>query len=159
MTGCRDSSTGGTIILVGLLLATHLQGIWGSDVSDDNSVSLWIEGLRAGDEEDIRRLWERYFGRLVRLARARLPSNARRALDEEDIALSAFQSFCDHAGRGSFPKLDDRDDLWCILSTIAVRKVIAALRARFAPEARRRTRLSRACRSSMTRPYGASRPH
>jgi DNA-directed RNA polymerase specialized sigma24 family protein len=97
-------------------------------MSANGSVSLWIEGLRARDEGDIRRLWERYFEQLVRLARARLPVHARRALDEEDVALSAFQSFCDRAGKGLFAKLEDRDDLWRLLSTITARKVIAAIR-------------------------------
>ena len=34
------------------------------------------------------------------------------AFDEEDVAISAFQSFCERAARGQFPKLNDRNDLW-----------------------------------------------
>ena len=55
--------------------------------------------------------------------------HARRALDEgERRAQAAFHSFCDRAGRGMFAELEDRDDLWCLLSTITARKVIAAIR-------------------------------
>lgn len=97
-------------------------------MSDDGSVSRWLEGVRAGDQGDIRRLWDRYFESLVRLARAKLPAHARQALDEEDVALSAFQSFCDRASRGLFRQLEDRDDLWSLLSTITARKVIAVIR-------------------------------
>ena len=94
----------------------------------EDSVTIWIDGVKAGDGADIQKLWDRYFERLVRLAGARLPHHCRRSFDEEDVALSAFQSFCDRACRGMFLQLNDRDDLWCLLSTITARKVIHAVR-------------------------------
>jgi RNA polymerase sigma factor (sigma-70 family) len=97
-------------------------------VANQNSVTIWIDGIKAGDGSDIERLWDRYFERLVRLAAARLPAHSRRSFDEEDVALSAFQSFCDRAGRGEFPQLSDRDDLWRLLATITVRKAIDTIR-------------------------------
>jgi hypothetical protein len=48
--------------------------------------------------------------------------------DEEDVALSAFDSVIEGVGQGRFPRLDDRDDLWRILVAIARRKVIDELR-------------------------------
>ena len=87
----------------------------------DGSVTVWIDRLRVGDDVAARRLWERYFHALVRLARADLRAKPRGAVDEEDIALSAFQSFCDRAGRGQFPQLSDRDDLWKLLIEAADR--------------------------------------
>jgi hypothetical protein len=56
---------------------------------DDGSVTKWIGDLKAGGDSAAQHLWERYFERLVQLARARLRS-ARRAgaiEDEEDAAL------------------------------------------------------------------------
>src|SRR5579883_2087524 len=97
-------------------------------MSNDDPVTLWLDGIKAGDNLDIDRLWNRYFQRLVRLAGARLPAHCRRAFDEEDVALSAFQSFCDRAGRGQFPRLNDRDDLWRVLATITVRKALDTMR-------------------------------
>jgi DNA-directed RNA polymerase specialized sigma24 family protein len=94
----------------------------------DNSVSRWLEGLREGNDADIERLWDRYFERLVRLAGKRLPGHARRVTDEEDVALSAFHSFCDRVGRGQFPQLAGRDDLWRVLVTITIRKVASTVR-------------------------------
>src|SRR5262245_12699286 len=44
--------------------------------------------------------------------------------DEEDVALSAFDSFCRNAEEGRFPDLRDRDNLWKLLVTITVRKAI-----------------------------------
>lgn len=97
-------------------------------MSHEDSVTVWIAGVKEGDGADIARLWERYFDRLVRLAASRLPTNARRSFDEEDVALSAFHSFCDRAGRGQFPQLDDRDNLWRLLATITVRKAVDTVR-------------------------------
>jgi DNA-directed RNA polymerase specialized sigma24 family protein len=94
----------------------------------ENSVSRWLDGLREGNNADVERLWDRYFQRLVNLASTKLPGHARRVTDEEDVALSAFHSFCDRVGRGQFPQLADRDDLWRILVTITVRKVALSLR-------------------------------
>ncbi len=97
-------------------------------VVHENSVTIWLDGIKAGDGPDIQRLWNRYFERLVRLAGKKLPAHCRRAFDEEDVALSAFQSFCDRAGRGLFPQLNDRDDLWRLLATITVRKALGTMR-------------------------------
>jgi DNA-directed RNA polymerase specialized sigma24 family protein len=86
------------------------------------SVTQWIDALRDGDRDAAQRLWERYFGRLVGLARRRLRSAHRRAADEEDVALSAFESFCRGAEDGRFPRLADRDELWRLLVVITARK-------------------------------------
>src|SRR5437879_4801074 len=76
------------------------------------SVTRVLGRVRAGDPtasaDATARLWARYFDALVRLARARLPQVARRAADEEDIALSAFDSFCRGEAAGRFSVLEDR---------------------------------------------------
>jgi DNA-directed RNA polymerase specialized sigma24 family protein len=97
-------------------------------MSHDNSVTHWLDGARAGDDADIQRLWDRYFQRLVQLASSRMPRHARRMVDEEDIAISAFRSFCDRVGKGQFPDLADRDQLWRVLFAITVRKVVGSVR-------------------------------
>ena len=38
----------------------------------EGSVTQWVGELKAGDPEAVRRLWERYFADLVRLARSKL---------------------------------------------------------------------------------------
>ncbi len=97
-------------------------------MSQGNSVTKWLDGVKAGDNADIERLWDRYFSRLVRLAGSKLPGHRLRSLDEEDVAISAFHSFCDRAGRGQFPQLDDRDDLWRLLAMLTVRKAGTTIR-------------------------------
>jgi DNA-directed RNA polymerase specialized sigma24 family protein len=93
------------------------------------SVTRWVGGLKAGDPEATRRLWGRYFADLVRLARARLRDAPRAAADEEDAALSAFDSLCRGAEQGRFPRLDDRADLWRVLVTITARKAADLVRS------------------------------
>src|SRR6185437_2028102 len=85
-----------------------------TDESGQHSVTRWLRSLEAGDGGGgaAEELWRRYFGDLVRLARARLRGAPRAVADEEDAALSAFDSFCQGATRGRFPRLTDRDDLW-----------------------------------------------
>jgi len=91
---------------------------------DDPSVSAWVQQLRDGDKDfPVQRLWEHYFQQLVTLARSMLGKSQRRVADEEDVALSAFDCFCQGALRGSFPQLEDRDSLWRLLVTITARKV------------------------------------
>ena len=91
---------------------------------EKGSVTRWLGDLKAGDTDAAQKLWERYFGALVRLAHARLRTAARGAEDEEDAALSAFDSFCTAAAQGRFPRLDDREDLWRILVTLTQRKAL-----------------------------------
>ena len=87
-----------------------------------DDVTHWLGRLRAGDPDAAGPLFETYFARLVGLARARLRAAPRRAADEEDVALSAFDSFCRGAEAGRFPRLDDRDDLWQVLLVLCSRK-------------------------------------
>jgi DNA-directed RNA polymerase specialized sigma24 family protein len=94
----------------------------------DDPVTAWLGQLRAGDPAAARPLWDRYFHRLVGLARQRLRDAPRRAADEEDVALSAFDSFCRHAEAGRFPDLADRDSLWRLLATFTLRKAAHHLR-------------------------------
>jgi DNA-directed RNA polymerase specialized sigma24 family protein len=94
-------------------------------VEDDGSVTRWIGSLKAGDMAAAGALWERYFDRLARLARKRLANRAGGVEDEEDAALSAFDSFCAGLARGRFAELSDRDDLWRLLVVITARKASA----------------------------------
>jgi DNA-directed RNA polymerase specialized sigma24 family protein len=86
------------------------------------SVTFWLEQLQAGEREAYQRLWEGYFARLVALARRRLRGAPRQAADEEDVALSAFDSFFRNAEQGRFPRLADRHDLWQVLVLLTARK-------------------------------------
>jgi RNA polymerase sigma factor (sigma-70 family) len=96
-------------------------------MSAPGSVTNWLIQLKTGDPAVARELWERYFPRMVALARKRLRGARRREADEEDVAISAFYSFCRGADQGRFLELADRDDLWQLLVVITVRKALDLL--------------------------------
>jgi DNA-directed RNA polymerase specialized sigma24 family protein len=91
-------------------------------MSSFGSVTVWLEAMKAGDAQAAQRLWEGYFQKLVGLARQKLTGRPRAVADEEDVALSAFDSFCRGAAGQRFPQLCDRHDLWQILVLLTVRK-------------------------------------
>jgi RNA polymerase sigma factor (sigma-70 family) len=92
------------------------------------SVTNWLAELRDGDPEAAQAVWIRYYERLLSYARRKLGNMPRRVADEEDVVLSAFNSFCQGAAAGRFPQLADRDDLWKVLITITARKAVAHIR-------------------------------
>jgi DNA-directed RNA polymerase specialized sigma24 family protein len=93
-------------------------------MSPAEPVTLLIQRLKAGDKDAIEQLWKRYFERLVRLARRRLGGNRSPVADEEDVALSAFDSVCRRSREGRFRRLVTRNDLWQILAIVTRRKAI-----------------------------------
>ncbi len=90
------------------------------------SVSRLIGGMRGGDGEAVRRLWDRYFRPMVRLARARLAAGGGRCADAEDVALDAFFDLCRQAALADadarFPQLRDRSHLWKLLACFTARQ-------------------------------------
>jgi DNA-directed RNA polymerase specialized sigma24 family protein len=88
------------------------------------SVSHWLGAIKYGEAAAAQKLWEAYYRRLVGLARQRLGGTPRGAADEEDVALSALNSFFEGVAHGRFPQLNDRDDLWQLLVHITARKAI-----------------------------------
>lgn len=93
-----------------------------------------LERYRVGDELAAEELFARYFERLTVLARARLSARLARRADPEDIALSAYRSFFVGAREGRYA-LGRGGDLWRLLSSIAVHKLLK--RARHERAARR----------------------
>jgi len=89
---------------------------------DDSAVTAWVVRLKQGDTAAAEELWRRYYDRLVRLARRKLAGGRRRVADEEDVVLSAFDSFFRGAAQQRFPRLEDRHDLWQLLLLITARK-------------------------------------
>jgi DNA-directed RNA polymerase specialized sigma24 family protein len=88
----------------------------------EGSVSYWIDQLKDGNQEAARLVFERYFARLEGLARRKLKGLPGGEVDEQDLALSAFASFCHAAAGGRFPCLADRNRLWALLVGITHRK-------------------------------------
>ena len=84
-------------------------------MSDEDEITSWLDRLAEGEQSAAQHVWEQYCQRLFLLARRKLGIMPRRAADEEDVVLSAFNSFCQAAAVGRFPQLHDRHDLWRVL--------------------------------------------
>lgn len=91
---------------------------------DTHVVQRMIEGFRAGESGAAAELWERYFARLVALARKRLRYARQLQGYEEDAALSAFKSFYRRARQGNFADLASHEDLWRQLAALTHQKVV-----------------------------------
>jgi DNA-directed RNA polymerase specialized sigma24 family protein len=97
-----------------------------------SSVTTWVGLLAQGDQQAAQRLWERYFARLVELARGQLVGARKQVADEEDVALSAFHTFCQAVNRERIPQLGSRDDLWRTLVLITAGKAVDQRRRQLA---------------------------
>ena len=97
-------------------------------MSAPHPITEWINQLKAGDAVAAQKLWEQYFQRMVQLARRKLGQQPRASADEEDVALSAFKSFCLGAREGRFTQLLDSDNLWPLLMAITVYKSVDLIR-------------------------------
>ena len=97
------------------------------------SVTYWIANLREGEQSAAQQeLWDRYFRRIVSLARAKLGNLPRGPADEEDVAISAMHSLFDGVAQDRFPRLQDRNNLWSLLAKITARKAINEREKQFA---------------------------
>jgi RNA polymerase sigma factor (sigma-70 family) len=91
-------------------------------------LSAWYQSLKDGGSRATHQLWEMYFERMVRLARRKLVGAQRLDGDEEDVALSAFKSFCLGFQRGKFVQQGDPENLWPLLVTLTLNKAIDHVR-------------------------------
>jgi DNA-directed RNA polymerase specialized sigma24 family protein len=98
------------------------------DDSPQGTVTRLIQNLKDGESQAAQRLWELYFRRMVGMAREKLQGMPKRMADEEDVALSAFHSFCQGAEGGRFTQLFDRENLWPLLVSITAHKAVDLIR-------------------------------
>ena len=113
-------------------------------MSSDGSITRWISQLRSGDVELAQQeLWNRYFQRLVGIARVRLRDTPKRMGDEEDAVVEAMNSFFKRMSEDRFPDLRDRTALWPLLVTITIRKASNLIRTEHAKKRSPMLELSR----------------
>lgn len=89
--------------------------------ADGGSVTQFFCQLRAGSPAAAEALWERFFPRLVALARKTLAGWPQRVADADDAVQSAFASFCLRVQAGEFD-VGNRSDLWNLLGVITANK-------------------------------------
>jgi RNA polymerase sigma-70 factor (ECF subfamily) len=87
----------------------------------EQSFALMIGRLRAGDDAAAGEIVSRFSRRLAGLARSRMGGQMRQKMDAEDVLQSVFKSFFVRHADGQFEPTG-WDNLWTLLSVIAVRK-------------------------------------
>jgi DNA-directed RNA polymerase specialized sigma24 family protein len=97
-------------------------------MSSLSPVMIWVSQLKDGNPAAAQQLWDTYFLRMVKVARCKLHGAPGRMADEEDVALSAFKSFCRGALDGRFPQLQEHEDPWPLLLALTTHKAIDLLR-------------------------------
>ncbi|MCA9185595.1 MAG: ECF-type sigma factor [Pirellulaceae bacterium] len=92
-------------------------------LESENSVTAWLENLRADDQDAAAKLWERYFHPLLSRADRRFGARSRlRAAGPEDAVADAIHSVFRRYQRGELSEIRDRDGLWRLLMTVTDRK-------------------------------------
>jgi RNA polymerase sigma factor (sigma-70 family) len=91
---------------------------------DDESVTEWLTGAKAADPAAQQRLWDRYLADLLRVAAAAMRGAPRRAADEHDAVVVAFEQFFRGAADGRFVQLTDRSDLSQVLHLLTRRRAV-----------------------------------
>jgi RNA polymerase sigma factor (sigma-70 family) len=97
-------------------------------MSDAGSITCLIPGVRNRDDVAIEALWRRYVPRVRGVARPAVRALPPGAGDEEDVAQSSFRAFFAAAANGFAPELENRDQLWRYLATIARNKAADRVR-------------------------------
>jgi RNA polymerase sigma-70 factor, ECF subfamily len=82
-------------------------------------IDLW----RRGDQDAARQIVERYFDRMLRLARRRISQRLASRVDPEDIVQSVFRTFFVRLKDGQFV-FQDEDDLCKLLMRITLHKTL-----------------------------------
>jgi DNA-directed RNA polymerase specialized sigma24 family protein len=91
---------------------------------DESAISNWLGELKRGNTLAAQQLWDVYFDQLVRIAQTKIPQQFRRAVDAEDVALSALRTFFRRTTEGQFSELRNRDELWRLLARITALKAL-----------------------------------
>ena len=101
-------------------------------MNQSEELSVWVERLKQGDEQAADVIWQQCFEKMKHVAKKKLGPVGQRGADEEDVALSAMNSFMIRCRDGQFDQLGDREGLWKLLFTITVRKAYQYTRKQMA---------------------------
>jgi RNA polymerase sigma factor (sigma-70 family) len=84
------------------------------------SITSQFAQFRDGDSLALGKLWERYFPRMLSLARKSLSGETRFVPDADEVVQKAFVRLWQRTQHGRMDEHFDRHDLWRVLSTLTV---------------------------------------
>jgi RNA polymerase sigma-70 factor (ECF subfamily) len=90
-------------------------------MSDDDSFAILIDRLRAGEDDAVQEVFQRYVGRLLTLTRDQIDDRLAHKVDVEDVVQSAYKSFVLRHKEGKL-HVGNRKSLWNLLTLITLRK-------------------------------------
>jgi RNA polymerase sigma factor (sigma-70 family) len=93
-----------------------------------NSVTELIRRLKLGDSYAAYAIWKRYVNKLTFFAKMKLQSCRRKIEDEHDAVQLAYVKFLESVSSAKFDSLEDRHDLWQILTMLTERRVYDIMR-------------------------------
>jgi hypothetical protein len=80
--------------------------------------------MEQGEEDAAHRLWDRYSGDMLAVARRRMQRLKQRDIvDEDDIVISAFATVCLAARKGQLKSVLNRTDLWGLMVVATLQKI------------------------------------
>lgn len=94
------------------------------DDSSATSISEWIVGVKQRDERAAQQIWNRYYEKLVQLAKTKLQGVRFPTEDAEDVAAMAINEFYRGAQESRYPNVRDRKSLWPLLLKITADRAI-----------------------------------
>lgn len=97
-------------------------------MSDDELTLSLIRAIRGGDQTAMETAWRQLYPKLLAMIRRRFDASKSVDDDEEDIALSALESFFRGLRDGRFPELTSQNEVWRLLSKMTQRKIVDRIR-------------------------------
>lgn len=98
------------------------------DNATGEGISELIQEMRDGSEDAATLLWHHYWDRLLEVSKRNLSRLGSEIADEEDVAITAFNSFVTRMRRGDFSQVENRGEAWKLLVVITIRKAINLVR-------------------------------
>ena len=97
---------------------------WGMSNEYEQSITRFLNKLKAGEQSAVGALWDVYFRRLTEVARQWMNNMPRRTQDEEDVLVSVFYNLWEGTNKHRWDGLKDRNDLWRMLLKITRDKIV-----------------------------------
>jgi RNA polymerase sigma factor (sigma-70 family) len=97
-------------------------------MSTGHSITALLSGVKGADRDAVDALFNRFYDRIAAISLKKLGGAPRRRFDQDDVANSAFREFLSRAAAGNFKKLENREDVWQVLTLLVGDKISDRLR-------------------------------
>jgi DNA-directed RNA polymerase specialized sigma24 family protein len=97
-------------------------------MSTGHTITALLSGVKQADNDAAHALFGKCYDRVVAISLKKLGNMPRRGFDEDDVANSAFHEFLSRAAAGGFKKLENREDVWQVLTLLVGDKIGDRLR-------------------------------